>query len=158
MTPGYDRPLYILPFDHRESYEEKMFGWHEPLSQEQTAEIMDSKSVIYEGFQTAVGAGVPREYAGILVDETFGAEILRDAARQGFLTAMPTEKSGQEEFEFQYGEAFARHIEAFDPTFVKVLVRYNPEGDAACRGARQTSISALAREPGAERSSAGPGL
>src|SRR5438309_3435723 len=29
---GYDLPLYILPFDHRASFELKMFGWHEPLT------------------------------------------------------------------------------------------------------------------------------
>src|SRR5271154_3933561 len=28
-----------------------------------------------------------------------------------------------------YGEDFGKHIEAFHPTFCKVLVRYNPEGD-----------------------------
>jgi myo-inositol catabolism protein IolC len=40
------------------------------------------------------------------------------------------EKSGQNEFDFQYGDAFGEHIADFDPTFNKVLVRYNPEGDA----------------------------
>jgi hypothetical protein len=25
-TIGYDKPLYILPFDHRGSFETKMFG------------------------------------------------------------------------------------------------------------------------------------
>ena len=71
---------------------------------------------------------MPKEKAGILVDEQFGAAILRDAAAHGFTTACPAEKSGQEEFDFEYGEDFAKHIEAFQPTFCKVLVRYNPEG------------------------------
>ena len=56
---------------------------------------------------------------------------LRDAKAAGFTTACCAEKSGQEEFDFQYGEDFASHIEAFGPTFSKVLVRYNPEGDRA---------------------------
>jgi 5-dehydro-2-deoxygluconokinase len=43
---------------------------------------------------------------------------------------MPVEKSGQDEFDFEYGDDFGAHIEEFDPTFSKVLVRYNPEGDA----------------------------
>ena len=51
--------------------------------------------------------------------------------RSGYTTACPAEKSGQDEFDFEYGEDFAKHIEAFHPTFCKVLVRYNPEGDAA---------------------------
>ena len=86
--------------------------------------------MIYDGFKAAVTAGVPREKAGILVDEQFGAAILRDAAANGFVTACPAEKSGQDEFDFEFGADFPTHIEAFHPTFCKVLVRYNPEGEA----------------------------
>jgi myo-inositol catabolism protein IolC len=131
MNLGFDRPLYILPFDHRGSFQTKMFGWNGKLTLEQTARIASAKRVIYDAFQAAVAAGVPKEKAGILVDEQFGSAILRDAASQGFTTACPAEKSGQEEFDFEYGEDFAKHIEAFHPTFCKVLVRYNAEGDQA---------------------------
>ena len=131
MTIGFDRDLYVLPFDHRGSFETKMFGWEGPLTAEQTAQIAAAKQVIYDGFKGAVVAGVPKEKAGILVDEEFGAAILRAAAAEGYATACPAEKSGQAEFDFEYGEDFARHIEMFDPTFCKVLVRYNPEGDQA---------------------------
>jgi 5-dehydro-2-deoxygluconokinase len=138
MTVGYDKLLYILPFDHRGSFQTKMFGWKGALTPAQTAEIADAKQVVYEGFKEAVAAGVPKEKAGILVDEQFGAAILRDAHRQGYCTACPAEKSGQDEFDFEYGEDFAKHIEAMDPTFCKVLVRYNPEGEAALNQ-RQTA-------------------
>ena len=137
-TIGFDQPLYILPFDHRGSFETKMFGWHGDLTAAQTAEIAAAKQVIYDGFKAAIAAGVPREKAGILVDEQFGAAILRDAAASGYATACPAEKSGQDEFDFEYGENFAKHIEAFHPTFCKVLVRYNPEGDASLNQ-RQTA-------------------
>ncbi len=131
MPRGYDRPLYIQPFDHRGSFQTKLFGWKPPLSDAQTAAIADAKRIIYDGFRSALAAGVPKEKAGILVDEQFGAAILRDATAGGIVTACPAEKSGQAEFEFEYGEDFARHIEAFAPTFCKVLVRYNPEGERA---------------------------
>ena len=108
-----------------------MFGWQSPLSDAHTAEIAAAKRVIYDGFLAALAAGIPKEKAGILVDEQFGAAILRDAASNRVVTACPAEKSGQEEFDFEYGEDFARHIEAFEPTFCKVLVRYNPQGDRA---------------------------
>jgi 5-dehydro-2-deoxygluconokinase len=130
MTRGFDKPLYVLPFDHRGSFESKMFGWQGELTPQQTAEIAAAKEVIYDGFLRAVAAGVPKEKAGILVDEQFGAAILRDAAAQRFHTACPAEKSGQEEFDFEYGDDFAAHIEAFHPTFCKVLVRYNPDRDS----------------------------
>ena len=131
MTVGYDKPLYILPFDHRGTFQKNMFGWAGDLTPAQTAEIAAAKAVIYDGFKAAVAAGVAKEKAGILVDEQFGAAILRDAAAEGYATACPAEKSGQDEFDFEYGDDFARHIEAFHPTFCKVLVRYNPEGDEA---------------------------
>jgi len=146
MTPrGYDRPLYILPFDHRGSFETKMFGWHEPLSPDQTAAIAAAKRVIYDGFKEAIAGGVPKEFAAILVDEQFGGAILRDAAVDGFHTACPAEKSGQEEFDFQYGDDFASHIEAFHPTFCKVLVRYNPEGDREVNRVQAQRLSRLSQ-------------
>ena len=128
-TLGFDQPLYVLPFDHRGSFQTKMFGWKGALSGEQTAQIAAAKQVIYDGFKAALAAGVAKAKAGILVDEQFGAAILRDAAKNGYSTSCPAEKSGQDEFDFEYGEDFAKHIEAFNPTFCKVLVRYNPEAD-----------------------------
>jgi myo-inositol catabolism protein IolC len=131
MKLGFDKPLYVLPFDHRHSYGAEVFGFHEPMSPEQIAVVAASKQVIYDGFKLALAAGVPKDRAGILVDEEFGAAILRDSVAHGYITAMPTEKSGQHEFDFQYGEDFAKHIEEFNPTFVKVLVRFNSESDQA---------------------------
>jgi|SRR5215469_3511564 len=128
---GFNEPLYILPFDHRGSFQTKLFGWTGTLSPSQTAEIASIKQVSYDGFKSGLQAGVLKEKAGILVDEQFGAAILHDAAANGYTTACPAEKSGQEQFDFEYGENFAKHIESFHPTFCKVLARYNPEGDRA---------------------------
>jgi len=144
-TIGFDQPLYILPFDHRGSFQTKMFGWTGALTPEQTAQIAAAKQVIYDGFKAAVAAGVPKAKAAILVDEQFGAAILRAAAADGFATACPAEKSGQEEFDFEYGEDFAEHIEAFHPTFCKVLVRYNPEGDAPLNRRQATRLRQLSQ-------------
>src|SRR2546422_9542799 len=94
-TVGFDRPLYVLPFDRRGSFQTKMFGWKGALSPEQTSQIAAAKQVIYDGFRAAVAAGVPKDRAGILVDEQFGGAIPRDAAAEGFTLACPAEKSGQ---------------------------------------------------------------
>jgi 5-dehydro-2-deoxygluconokinase len=131
MSVGYDKPMYILPFDHRGSFQTKLFGWKGTLTPEQTAEVADTKKVVYEGFKAAVEKGVPKAKAGILVDEQFGHAILKDAQQQGYCTSCPAEKSGQDEFDFEYGDDFAKHIEAMNPTFCKVLVRYNPEAEKA---------------------------
>src|SRR6266853_3355576 len=140
---GYNEPLYILPFDHRGSFQTKMFGWTGTLSADQTAEIASAKQVIYEGFKTALHAGVPEQKAGILVDEQFGSAILRDARANGYTSACPAEKSGQDEFDFEYGADFPKHIEEFQPTFCKVLVRYNPEGDPALNKRQMARLKQL---------------
>jgi myo-inositol catabolism protein IolC len=143
MITGYTRPLYLLPFDHRASYISGLFGWKEPLNVEQMVAVAQSKQVIYAGFQQAIADHVPRDRVGILVDEEFGSAILRDAVSKGYITLAPVEKSGQEEFEFAYGEDFAQHIEAFHPTFAKVLVRYNPAGDAALNQRQASRLKRL---------------
>lgn len=143
MSLGYDRPLYVLPFDHRGSFQTKMFGWKGALDDKQTAEIAAAKGVIYDGFKQALAQGVPREKAGILVDEQFGAAILRDAVSKGFTTAMPAEKSGQDEFDFEYGAEFGAHIEKFSPTFCKVLVRCNVEGDVGMNTRQAKRLATL---------------
>jgi myo-inositol catabolism protein IolC len=138
MRIGYNQPLYLLPFDHRHSYLAGMFHFTGVLTADEREMVTDTKRLIYEGFKQALGRKVPVASAGILIDEEFGAGILRDATRHGYVTALSTEKSGSDEFELEYGSAFATHIEAFRPTFAKALVRYNPEGDDALNR-RQTA-------------------
>lgn len=50
MPPGCDRALFILPFDHRGSFQAKMFGWKSPLGEAQTAEIGRAKEIVSDGF------------------------------------------------------------------------------------------------------------
>ena len=135
--------LYLLPFDHRETFARKLFGWQGPLNVEQAEQMTAAKQLIYDGFQAAVASGIQEEHAAILADERFSAAILRDAARKGYMTACPAEKSGQREFAFEFGDDFAHHIETVDPTFCKVLVRYNPEGDAAMNQRQASRLKRL---------------
>jgi myo-inositol catabolism protein IolC len=131
MELGYDGPLFILAFDHRGSFQKKFFGvTGEPTAQE-VERISDAKHVIFEGFLRALDEGADRTSAGLLVDEQFGAAIARTAKADGLILAMPVEKSGQDEFDFEYGDEYGKHIEEFDPVFTKVLVRYNPAGGGA---------------------------
>src|SRR6201995_5271606 len=129
MALGYDGKLYILAFDHRGSFQKKMFGIEGEPTAEETATIADAKHIIYEGMTEAVQRGAEASVSGVLVDEQFGSDIPQLARAAGLKLAMPVEKSGQGEFDFQYGSEFGAHIEKFDPDFSKVLVRLNPEGD-----------------------------
>src|SRR4051794_22651499 len=130
MALGYHGKLFILAFDHRGSFQKKMFGIEGDPSEEQTQTIADAKHLIFEGMLAAAEKGLDEEASGVLVDEQFGGDIPRQAKEKGFKLAMPVEKSGQNEFDFQYGDEFGAHIEKFDPAFSKVLVRFNPDGDA----------------------------
>jgi 5-dehydro-2-deoxygluconokinase len=130
MALGYDGKLFILAFDHRGSFQKKMFGIEGDPSEEQTETISDAKHLIWEGMVAAAEKGLDQHASGVLVDEQFGdpRNIPGEAKERGFKLAMPVEKSGQNEFDFQYGEdGFGEHIESFDPHFSKVLVRYNPD-------------------------------
>jgi myo-inositol catabolism protein IolC len=132
MALGYDGKLYILAFDHRGSFQKKMFGIEGDPTDEETQKIADAKHLIFEGMVKAVDAGAEPGVTGVLVDEQFGTpkNIPGEAKERGLILSMPVEKSGQNEFDFEYGDDFGAHIESFDPDFAKVLVRYNPEGDA----------------------------
>lgn len=136
---GYKKDLFILPFDHRGSFQEKLFGIKGRVpNAEETQRIASYKGIIYEGYKKALKLGVPQQSSGILIDEQFGADIIKDAVKNGYSVSMCAEKSGQDEFDFEFGEAFGDHIEKFNPAFVKVLVRYNPQGDKDMN-ARQTA-------------------
>jgi myo-inositol catabolism protein IolC len=130
MALGYDGKLYILAFDHRGSFQKKMFGIQGDPTPEETERIADAKGLIFEGMELAVQRGVDASATGVLVDEQFGSDIPKRAKEQNLVLAMPVEKSGQDEFDFQFGEEFGEHIASHDVDFAKVLVRYNPEGDA----------------------------
>jgi myo-inositol catabolism protein IolC len=130
MNLGYDQKLYILAFDHRGSFQKKFFGIEGEPDEEQTAIIADAKHLIFEGLLQAVSAGADPSVTGVLVDEQFGSSVPAEAKEAGLKLSMPAERSGQNMFDFQYGDDFPKHIEQFDPDFVKVLVRYNPDGNA----------------------------
>ncbi|MBV8944491.1 MAG: DUF2090 domain-containing protein [Solirubrobacterales bacterium] len=144
MALGYDGKLYILAFDHRGSFQKKMFGIEGDPTPEETEKIADSKHLIFEGMLKAVEQGAEAGATGVLVDEQFGSDIPEQAREHGLKLAMPVEKSGQEEFDFQYGEEFGAHIERYDPDFAKVLVRYNPDGDAAMNERQVRRLKELA--------------
>lgn len=121
--------LYILPFDHRGSFV-KLFGYAEAdLAADIIEKLSDYKHIIYEGFLGALKLGVPKEAAAILVDEQFGRRIHEEARALMLRRILAVEKSGQDEFDFEYGKTFGEHVEALTPEYVKALVRYNPRGD-----------------------------
>ena len=144
MALGYDGKLYILAFDHRGSFQKKMFGIEGDPTPEETDTITDAKRLIFEGMEEAVNRGVDASAAGVLVDEQFGGDVPKLAHEKGLSLTMPVEKSGQNEFDFQYDDDFPAHIEQFDPFASKVLVRFNPDGDAEMNSRQLDRLKRLA--------------
>lgn len=142
-TLGYSKPLFILAFDHRSTFLKKMFNRDGPFTREITAKIKELKRIIYDGFLEVVPDKIPKEEGAILVDEQFGDEILRDAIGNGYAVALTTEKSGQEEFDFEYGNSFSEYIKKYKPTFVKALVHYNPERDQELNSRQRSKLKLL---------------
>ena len=142
MALGYDGTLYILAFDHRGSFR-KMLGITGAPTEEDVAKVGDAKRLIFEGMQQALADGAPADKVGVLVDEEAGADVARDAKAAGIKLAMPVEASGQPVFDFEYGDDFGAHIEAFDPDFSKVLVRWNPDDDPADKNLQGERLARL---------------
>jgi myo-inositol catabolism protein IolC len=130
MDLGYDRKLYILAFDHRGSFI-KRFGIERDLTPEDTLRIADGKGLIFEGIEVALERGADSSVTGALVDEQFGgpAQVPERAKAMGIKLAMPVEKSGQKEFDFEYGEDFGAHIERYDPAEEAQLASVDGDSD-----------------------------
>jgi myo-inositol catabolism protein IolC len=137
MALGYDGKLYMLAFDHRESLLKDMFGIIGEPTPEQVERIRDAKQLIFEGALDAVAHGADPSLTGIVVDEEFGSDIPERAREHGLKPAMAVERSGQAEFDFEYGEDFGAHIERFDLDFSKALLRCNPEDEDGDRVQRE---------------------
>src|SRR5690348_1668392 len=129
---GYDERLYILAFDHRGSFE-KMVG--------DVERVPGAKTLIWEGFQRAVEEGAPKEFAGVLVDAQYGPDVAREAKAGGYKLAMPVEKSGQAEFDFEYGDRFGEKIEEFDRDFSIPIDPDNADGAADLHAAQNAATA-----------------
>ena len=127
---GYDKPLFVQPFDHRGSFKKKFFGlkgdWTVDAATDEYTPIVEAKTLIYRGLLRAIEMGVPKEHVGILVDSEYGSHIQADAKGKGIPVASCIEKSGQPIFDFEYGPRWQDHVRWVAPDIVKVLVRHHP--------------------------------
>jgi 5-dehydro-2-deoxygluconokinase len=138
-----DDRLCILAFDHRRSLLTSFFGLTGEPDAADVARAREVKRLIWEGLRTAVATGrVPRAQAAALVDATYGADVLAAAETEGIRVAVPVEASGRRELAFEH-EDWRERLAAIDPAWAKVLVRYNPDGDADMNGRQRATLRAL---------------
>ncbi len=116
--------LFILPFDHR-SFFVNLLGFNKKVDKNGKQTISNIKKVIYDGFLYAYKNSKFKQFMGVLIDECYGENIIRDAKKKKIILSVSTEKSGQDVFDFEYGKDFKKHILKFKPSFVKILIRYD---------------------------------
>lgn len=121
------KALLILPFDHRSSFATNILGYKLPVKAKKKKNITKLKDIVYQSFLNTWESSQHQDSLGILVDEEYGQGIIHDAKKRGIILALPVEKSGQEAFEFEFGNNFGEHLKKIQPEYVKVLVRYNPK-------------------------------
>ena len=135
--PRHDDPLFILAMDHRASFGKTLFGVKDDHPDpEQVAAMTSAKRMIFEGLRVALPA-VTYGRAGVLVDERYGQDVI-DAVKAGesaqpIVLAVPVEASGHDWFTLEWGDQWLAHVEAIRPGYSKILVRDNPDFDAADR-------------------------
>ncbi|WIB77141.1 DUF2090 domain-containing protein [Curtobacterium sp. MCPF17_002] len=139
-------PLFLLAMDQRSSLLEHTYDepGGEPIDEQEAERVRAGKQLVYRGVLTALAAGASRDRTGVLVDERYGADVARLAKEAGLQLAMPVERSGREWFELEYGDQWMAHVDAFDPDWVKVLVRDNPDSDPARREQQAADLAAVA--------------
>jgi len=118
--------LGILPFDHRSTFIKELLAFPYPTrTSAQHHKVVKIKQIIFDAFLHARSSVKNPEELAILVDEEFGAPILREAKKCHIPFALAVEKSGQAVFDFEYGKKFSAHITKWKPTHAKALVRYD---------------------------------
>jgi len=138
-------PLFLFAMDQRSSLLEHTYdeSGGEPVDEAEAERVRAGKQLVYRGVLTALAAGAARDRTGVLVDERYGADVARLAKEAGLQLAMPVERSGREWFELEYGDDWLAHVDAFDPDYVKVLVRDNPAFDADRRAQQANDLAAV---------------
>lgn len=141
MTAG----RYLLAFDHRASLMRGLLKVRSETSARDREHARTAKALIWEGFERALArADVDATSTGVLVDDTYGRFVLEAARARGIAAAMPLEESGREELEFE-SPSWRERLSELDPTWAKVLVRYNPLGDGALNERQREKLATISR-------------
>lgn len=145
--PSAATPLLILAFDHRASLVRDLYGLTGPPTPDQEARIKADKLLVYHGFLEALDAMPPGAEPGVLFDEQYGAGVaeLARAESDRVRLAMPIEASGHDWFTFAYPDDWTGHVEAFQPDFIKLLIRDNPGLDPGSRQKQATQVAEVSR-------------
>jgi myo-inositol catabolism protein IolC len=139
-------PVFALAFDHRNSFRRDFMrlGGAGVPTPAQHAAMVAAKAIVVD----ALLAAMPEIDAGtavLLIDHEYGGELVPKAQAGGVLVALPVEESGRAELRYLDDDHPERVIGAYHPDYVKVLIRYNPGGDAIMNGRQRARLRDLAK-------------
>jgi myo-inositol catabolism protein IolC len=142
--------FFVLAIDHRNSFR-RWLATLDFTPQEIARVAPLAKGVALDGLVTARPALQPDESAMLLIDEEYGSAAIERAGLLRVPTIVPVERSGQSELLFQYGDSYWERFRATGANNAKVLIRYNPDGDAAVNKRGRLRLAELARRAEADR-------
>ena len=137
MNNGHE--VCILAFDHRRQLE--------AMADEAGAarmSIIRLKHLIYQGAARATSKAGQANRLGILVDGTYGLDVLAAATGRGWWIGRPTELAGSRPLEFQFGGDISRDLRQWPGEHVaKCLVFYDVDDDAVLRQQQERQVATL---------------
>lgn len=126
------RQMCILAFDHRSTFRRLVAETPSERPGLRHDLISECKRLVFDAYESAVGRGIiSTENTSVIVDEECASGLARRCEAAGYTFGMPVERTEQEVFEFEYEDDWQGHIEAFNATYYKGLVRWNPLEEAA---------------------------
>ena len=122
--------IFALAFDHRNSLRRDFMHLTGQPAPEQHSTMVAAKGVVTDALIEAAPQVSP-DTPVLLIDHEYGGQFVPRAQAAGVKVAMPVEESGQAELRYLCDGHPERVVDAHHPDYVKVLIRYNPGGDAA---------------------------
>jgi myo-inositol catabolism protein IolC len=134
---------FALAFDHRNSLRRDFMHLSTDPTPGQHATMVAAKGVVVDALLVAARQ-VDAGSVVLLIDHEYGGGFVPEAKAAGIRVAMPVEASGQRELRYVCGGHPDRVIDSYQPDYVKVLIRYNPGGDAAMNARQRARLRELA--------------
>jgi len=133
---------FALAFDHRNSLRRDFMRLAAQPTAEQHSTMVEAKGIVTDAL-IAAAPHVSPDAPVLLIDHEYGGQFVSRAQAAGIGVAMPVEESGQAELRFLAGGHPERIIEACNPEYVKVLIRYNPGGNTAMNARQRSRLRQL---------------
>jgi len=133
---------FALAFDHRNSLRRDFMRLAAQPTAEQHATMIEAKGIVADAL-IAAAPQVTSDKPVLLIDQEYGSRFVSRAQAAGVEVAIPVEESGRAELRFLADGHPERIIDACNPDYVKVLIRYNPGGDAAMNTRQRTRLRQL---------------